>query len=106
IQPGWEYDAHIKKGLVLRTEPDANTRLVRGKPVTIIISAGPHYYTLPQLRGMSFEDARNALKGVGPLTISQDVKQESSDTVPEGKVTRTDPPATEKVTSDQTITIY
>jgi serine/threonine-protein kinase len=106
VQPGPEYDANIKKGRVLRTDPEANTRLVRGQTVTIVISAGPHYYTLPSVTGKSFEAARAALQRAGPLTIAQDVKSEPSDTVPEGQVTRTDPKAGAKVTADQQVTIY
>jgi eukaryotic-like serine/threonine-protein kinase len=106
VQPGGEYDATIKKGLVLRTEPDANTRLVRGKTVTITMSFGPHYYEVPRVTGESTADAQRDLQAAGPLTINQDFKPESSDTVPQGKVTRTDPKAGSQVTSDQTITIY
>ncbi|HKC27208.1 MAG TPA: Stk1 family PASTA domain-containing Ser/Thr kinase, partial [Jatrophihabitans sp.] len=106
VQPGPEFDAKIKKGLVLRTKPAASTRLARGKTVTVVMSAGPHYYTIPRVAKESPGDARRALEATGPLTVASDFKPEASDTVPAGLVKRTDPPAGAKVTSDQTITIY
>ncbi len=107
IEPGGQsYSDTVKKGLVLRTDPDADSRLVRGATVTIYISAGKHYYSVRPVRGQTPEDARRTLEGAGPLTVAQDVKPESSDTVEPGRVTRTDPKAGTQVTADQTITIY
>jgi beta-lactam-binding protein with PASTA domain/serine/threonine protein kinase len=106
VQPGPEYNATIKAGLVLRTEPDADTRLVRGETVTIIISAGPKYYTVPPVTGKSTTDAQAILEAAGPLKIDEHFKPESSVTVPQGDVTRTDPKAGSRVTADNTITIY
>ena len=107
VQPGsGSYSNTVAKGLVLRTKPNANARLPRGRTVTIYLSAGPHYYTLPSVRGKSPDDARAALSGIGPLTIAPTITPESSLTVPTGRVTRTDPKAGTQVTSAQTITIY
>jgi serine/threonine-protein kinase len=106
VQPGPVFDPRVPKGNVLRTDPSAHTRLVKGRTVTIVMSAGPQMYTLPSVRNKSLEEARATLLGVGQLTIAQDVKQESSDAIEAGKVTRTDPPAGHEVTSAQTITIY
>ena len=107
VQPGsGAYSDTIAKGLVLRTQPKANSRLPRGRTVTIYLSAGPHLYTLPSVRGKSPDDARATLSGIGPLTIDPTVKPESSMTVPAGKVTRTDPPSGTDVRASQSITIY
>jgi serine/threonine-protein kinase len=106
VAPGLEFDATVPKDHVLRTDPSANTRLVRGKTVTIVISAGPQYYTIPPVRGQTPAQARETLQGAGPLTVAADIKQEASDNVPEGQATRTVPPAGTKVTSDRTVTIY
>jgi serine/threonine-protein kinase len=109
LQPGPEFDPDVPKGAVLRTEPDANTRLVKGRTVTIVISAGPHFYAVPPVRGKTPEEARSALEAVATdpsLTVADEIKSEYSDAVPQGKVTRTDPPAGNRVTADQPITIY
>ena len=106
VAPGIEFDATVPKGHVLRTDPSANTRLVRGKTVTIVISAGPQYFTVPPIRGQTPAQARATLEGAGPLTVAADVKPEASATVPEGQATRTVPAAGTRVTADQTVTIY
>ena len=107
IEPGSSsYSNTIHEGLVLRTDPDAHTRLVRGHTVTVYISAGPRYYTLPPVRGQSQDAAFRTLRGVGPLTIVSAVKPEPSMTVPRGQAIRTVPAAGAKVRSDQAITVY
>jgi beta-lactam-binding protein with PASTA domain/serine/threonine protein kinase len=108
VQPGPEFDDKVPKGRVLRTDPDANTRAVRGTAVTVVLSAGPKLYQLPDVSrpGESFDQATSTLTGLGPLNIAQQPKQEYSDTVPEGDVTRTDPKAGTKVKAGQLVTIY
>jgi serine/threonine-protein kinase len=96
----------VPKDRVISTDPSAGDQLARGSDVTVTVSSGPHYYTLPSVRRMSYDAALAKLRGVGPLSISSAVKQEPSDTVPDGRVTRTDPAAGEKITADQTVTIY
>jgi serine/threonine-protein kinase len=104
-QPGPEFDPTIPKGQVLRTEPDAHARLVKGSTVTIVLSAGPKLYEVPRVKGQSPDDAKATLEGRG-LTVAPAVKPEYNDTVRQGYVTRTDPPAGTRVTADRTITIY
>jgi serine/threonine-protein kinase len=105
-QPGPEFSDSVKRGLVLRTDPDADTRLVRGRTVTIILSAGPKLYQLPQVRGQSFDDARRMLAAIGPIKIADQPKQEYSDSVAANEVTRTDPKVGSRVTDKQVVTIY
>jgi serine/threonine-protein kinase len=107
IQPGPMFDPTVKAGLVLRTSPAAGTRLVRGKTVLIILSAGPHYYLLPAIgKNQTPDQVRATLEAIGPVTVVAQPKNESSDTVPAGYVTRIDPPAGSKVVATQPITIY
>jgi serine/threonine-protein kinase len=100
------YSNTIARDHVLRTDPGAHARWVRGRTVTLYISAGPRFYTLPSVRGESQDEAFRTLRAKGPLTIAPTVKPESSDTVRQGQATRTDPPAGTKVRSDRTITVY
>ncbi len=106
VQPGPEFDDKIAKGHVVRTDPDAETRAIRGTRIVVFISAGPHLYPVRSVRGMSVDEARRTLQSGGRVTIVQDVKQENSDTVAEGKVTRTDPKSGSQVRAGQPITIY
>jgi serine/threonine-protein kinase len=105
VQPGPEFDPTVPKGRVLRTDPGGNTRAVRGTEVTIVISAGPKLYQLPDVSGKQLDDATATLTDLGPLTVVGEPRQQYNDTVPQGKVIGTSPPAGTKVKADQPITI-
>jgi serine/threonine-protein kinase len=97
----------VQKGLVLRTDPAAGTRLVKGRTVKLTRSAGPHLYTVPSgLTGRTQDQARAALRSAGRFKVAPDVKPEHSDTVPSNMVTRTVPAAGKQVTCADTVTIY
>jgi serine/threonine protein kinase/beta-lactam-binding protein with PASTA domain len=105
VQPGPEFDATVPKGRVLRTDPGARTRAVRGTDVTIILSAGPKLYQLPDVSGKTFDDAVGALTDLGPLKVATQPEQRYNDRVPLTKVIGTSPPAGTSVRADQKITI-
>jgi serine/threonine-protein kinase len=105
VQPGPEFDDNVAKGLVLRTEPGADSRAVRGTVVTIVLSAGPKYYQLPDVSKSDPEQARAALLAVGPLNVVTAPKQRYNDTIPAGEVIGTAPGAGTKVRAGQPITI-
>jgi serine/threonine protein kinase len=106
VEPGSQsFSDTVKKGLVLRTDPSANARYVKGRTVTIYLSAGPHLRAVPSVQNLSPDDARSQLTSIG-FTVAQDVKPEYSDTVDQGKVTRTSPAAGHQVPADRTITLY
>ncbi|HEU5267696.1 MAG TPA: PASTA domain-containing protein, partial [Jatrophihabitans sp.] len=107
LQPGPEWDETVTKGKVLRTDPAGGTRAVKGKQILLVLSAGPHYYPVkPIPRDTSPEDARSILQSVGPVQIVAKPHPEYSDSVANGDVTRTSPPAGSHVTRKQPITIY
>jgi eukaryotic-like serine/threonine-protein kinase len=106
VQPGPQFSDTVQKDRVLRTDPDADTRAVRGTTVIVIISAGPKLYLVPPVARKSPSDAESALRAVGIQSIDDQLKPEYSDTIPENQVTRTDPPAGTKVTGQDPITIY
>lgn len=106
IAPGPKFDGHVAKGRVLLTDPDANTRAVRGVRIVVVLSAGPHFYPVKPVLGKTPDEARSTLLSAGQLTVLAQVKQEHSDTVAEGQVTRTSPKSGTQVTVGQPITIY
>ena len=105
VQPGPEFDATVPKGRVLRTDPKASTRAVRGTHVTIVLSAGPRLYQLPDVSGKSFDEAMSALTDLGPLKVRQKPDQRYDDKIPRTQVIGTSPAAGTKVKGDQPITI-
>jgi serine/threonine-protein kinase len=102
----FRYSDSVTKGLVISTDPAAGHRLSAGSTVSMTVSSGPQLYDVPSVVNKSPDDAIRILKSAGPLNISDTIKRESSESVPNGKVTRTDPAAGTRVTTERTITIY
>ena len=48
----------VAAGLVIRTDPPAGTKLAEGKPFSIVASNGPAPRALPDLTGLTLDDAR------------------------------------------------
>ena len=105
VQPGPEYNEKIPAGQVVRTDPSSGTRLSTGHTVVITLSAGPHYYALPSVTGMTPKLARSTLIAAGQLTIAENPKFSYSDTVAANLVIGTTPSAGTQVRSGQIVTI-
>jgi serine/threonine-protein kinase len=56
-----EFSVDIEKGTVIETDPGEGTRLDKGDPVTVIVSAGPANHALEALNGRTEDDARDYL---------------------------------------------
>lgn len=73
------YSEDVAAGLVVATDPDAGSRLLRGETVTITVSQGPERYGMPEVVGKGVDEARTLLAAqnlvVGTVTEawSQDV---------------------------------
>jgi eukaryotic-like serine/threonine-protein kinase len=72
----------------IRTEPGADTTVARGSDVKMIISSGPAAQNVPNVLNLDVADAAAQIGAAG-FTFRQ--HGEASDTVPAGKVIRTDP---------------
>jgi serine/threonine-protein kinase len=103
VQPGSEFSATIPEGSVLRTDPDAGTRLKRGDSVKVFISAGPR--PIPPPGDVPPEQYKVTLQELG-FDVDDDFARRPSDTVPAGDIIRTDPPVGTKVKAGQKVTIY
>jgi serine/threonine-protein kinase len=103
VQPGSEFSTTIPEGSVLRTDPDAGTRLKRGDSVKVFISAGPR--PIPAPGDAPPEQYKVTLKQLG-FVVADDFARAASETVPAGDIIRTDPPVGSKVKDGQTVTIY
>lgn len=92
---GYENSDTIAEGLVIRTEPAANTAVPTGSPVKLILAQKPGQTQpaaqpchVPDLAHQPREYAEQQLKNAG---ISYTIKKEDSDSVQPGTVIRTDP---------------
>ncbi|MGN0064023.1 MAG: PASTA domain-containing protein [Nocardioides sp.] len=81
----------VKAGLVVSTDPGPNERVVKDGVVTLRISQGPERYDVPQLRGMSEDEAQDLLRATN-LAFGTS-SQQWHDSIPEGQVITSSPEA-------------
>jgi beta-lactam-binding protein with PASTA domain/predicted Ser/Thr protein kinase len=79
----------VASGRVFKQDPKANVDVKRGDTITYWVSSGKPVATVPDLSGLSQNDAQVALAGAG-LVLGM-VTSETSTTVPAGTVVRQDP---------------
>jgi eukaryotic-like serine/threonine-protein kinase len=83
-------DEEAPVGEVVDQEPGPSEEAPRGSEVTIFVSKGPADRPVPNVVGRTISEASNLLGQAG-FTVNQ--TSEASNTVEEGRVIRTDPPA-------------
>ncbi|HJQ42651.1 MAG TPA: Stk1 family PASTA domain-containing Ser/Thr kinase [Jatrophihabitantaceae bacterium] len=109
---GYEVSSTIKQsfsedvatGRVVGTDPAIGKRVTKGKTITLVVSKGKERFTLPSLTNDTEAQARDALAQL-PIQVAAASSRRPNDTVPEGKVIGTDPPAKTKVKRNQLVTI-
>lgn len=77
-------------GLVTRTDPPEGTRVEADSTVTVYVSVGQIQVTVPNVRGMSTDDAQGTLEDAG-LTVSAVTEVDGDVDIPHGFATGTDP---------------
>jgi beta-lactam-binding protein with PASTA domain/tRNA A-37 threonylcarbamoyl transferase component Bud32 len=77
-------------GLVTRTDPPEGTRVEADSTVTVYVSVGQIQVTIPNVRGMSTDDALGTLEDAG-LTVSAVTEVDGDVDIPDGFATGTDP---------------
>ncbi|MEX0705187.1 MAG: Stk1 family PASTA domain-containing Ser/Thr kinase, partial [Nitriliruptoraceae bacterium] len=85
----------VASGVVLRQRPVPELMVAQDTPVDLVVSAGQETTLVPNLIGMSEDQALSRL--VEDRLIGGDRQREFSDTVPEGEVMGQDPAAGEEV---------
>lgn len=85
-----EASEDVEEGLVIRTEPNAGTKVDRGSTVQLIVSSGPPGVRVPDVTNLNQTTASNQL---GQAGFDVEVVEEASSTVDEGRVIRTEPAA-------------
>ncbi|HLM92517.1 MAG TPA: Stk1 family PASTA domain-containing Ser/Thr kinase [Gaiellaceae bacterium] len=82
-----------EKDRVFDQNPDPGTRIQKGDRVTLLVSTGPPKTSVPDVVGMNYGDAVQALNDVNLKTTKHEVFSPK----PVGKVISQDPPAGEQV---------
>ncbi|PZS36212.1 MAG: Stk1 family PASTA domain-containing Ser/Thr kinase, partial [Pseudonocardiales bacterium] len=105
-QPAPEFSESIPRDRVASTKPGPDSRVPRGRTITVILSAGPERFALPKgLTGKTPEQVKSLLAAI-PVNVASDLSPEASDTVPNGRVTRIEPAAGTAVKRGDNVTIF
>ncbi|PRQ10438.1 serine/threonine protein kinase [Corynebacterium sp. 13CS0277] len=83
-------DATIPKGMVIGTMPAAGSQLPPGSQVTLTVSTGKEVTEVPDVRGKTTQEARDALQEAG-LELDAVVKEQPSADVAKGDVIEQSP---------------
>ena len=90
------------KGIVVRQDPSAGTKVQKGETILLTVSDGAGTAKVPNVAGDSFENAQSAIQAKG---LKVERRDEASDTVAPGIVTRTDPPGGTRVDKSATTVV-
>ncbi len=84
-----EYHDTIPEGQIISQDIQVNTSVEYGTKINVVVSLGSEYVEVPDLSGMTLDEAEEALEEVG-LKLG-DVDEEYDDEIPAGEVISWDP---------------
>lgn len=103
LQEAEEYNSTYPAGTIIRQNPKAGRTVKEGQKITLTVSLGTQYVTIPETKNMVAADAEQTLKDLG-LNVMQKPMQDN--TVANGAVIYTSPAAGETVEGDSTVIMY
>ena len=98
-----EYNSDYAAGYIYKQSPVSGRTVREGQNVTLTVSLGTQYITVPDLTNYVQADAEQQLKDLG---VSVLVTQAVDTTVASGAVIRTDPAAGSQVAAGSTVVVY
>ena len=98
-----EYNSNYAAGYIYKQSPVSGRTVREGQGVTLTVSLGTQYVTVPDLTNYVQADAEQQLKSLG---VSVLVTQVVDTSVASGAVIRTDPAAGTQVESGSTVVVY
>ncbi|HEX6219721.1 MAG TPA: Stk1 family PASTA domain-containing Ser/Thr kinase [Acidimicrobiia bacterium] len=81
-----EFDDDVPEGDVIRTEPEAGQEVLSGDTILLVVSLGPEPVPVPDLTGMTEQQATNALNEVGLVIRVANTTQPVADPNQDGTV--------------------
>nr|WP_148220624.1 Stk1 family PASTA domain-containing Ser/Thr kinase [Xylanimonas cellulosilytica] len=97
-------DSNEPEGTFTKQDPEAGEMVRPNSTVRAFFSGGPNTIGVPDVAGMTQDEARAALESVD-LVVGEITPEPSSD-VDEGRVTRTAPAANQAVTARSTVDLF
>ena len=98
-----EFSDSIDKGKAIRSNPKAGAKKDRGSVVEVFFSKGSATVTMPNVVNL---DSTTAAATLGKAGFNVSTVNEANDSVPIGKVIRTDPAANSDVPAESSVTMY
>ena len=98
-----EYNSNYAAGYIYKQSPVSGRTVREGQGVTLTVSLGTQYVTVPDLTNYVQADAEQQLKSLG---VSVLVTKAVDTSVASGAVIRTDPAAGTQVESGSTVVVY
>jgi beta-lactam-binding protein with PASTA domain/serine/threonine protein kinase len=98
-----KFDDNVPVGVVIATDPVAESRIAKGGAVTVQVSKGPQMVPIPKVVGVTITDAKARIAAA--LFPDPTVKEEPSDTVPKDEVISCSPNQETSVRHDTQITL-
>jgi beta-lactam-binding protein with PASTA domain len=96
-----EHSNQVKKGLVIGTDPPAQTKFERGQSVTISVSSGPNLVQVPSVVGVDQDTADTQIRDAG---LKPHFQHQESDQ-PRGQVIDQSPSSGSSVRRGSTVTV-
>jgi beta-lactam-binding protein with PASTA domain/tRNA A-37 threonylcarbamoyl transferase component Bud32 len=103
VRTAQAHSGTVPVGIVMSTNPGANTRMALNAPLTLTVSSGRVQVQVPGVAGQTQAAANTALSAVN--LVPQFVRQNSA-TVQSGLVISTTPPAGTSVPTKSQVTVY
>jgi eukaryotic-like serine/threonine-protein kinase len=97
----------VEEGRVIQTRPRPGAEVEAGTPVNYVVSTGPATVLLPDVRGISEQEARQRLRTAcsTPPCVDVTVERRYSDSVAEGAVIDTNPGRGQRVEFGSTVLV-
>ncbi len=105
VRPQDEYSETVAEGLVSRTDPVAGAEATIGDTVLVVVSQGPAPVQVPDLRGLTESQARQAVESLGLVLNVSASRQPVTDAAQDGVVVNQVPNPGLTVSKGSTVTI-
>jgi serine/threonine-protein kinase len=105
LTPIWEkdYNPNYDAGVIYQQNPKPGRTVKEGQKITLKVSLGTQWVTVPDTTSMVQEDAETTLKNAGLTVVVYPIEDDS---VASGTVVKTTPGANEQAAGGSTVTIY
>jgi serine/threonine-protein kinase len=94
----------VAEGLVIRTDPPADTPRPKGSAVTVVVSTGPAESAVPSVVGLTEANAINTVNGAGFQAVVEEVV--TNDPTQDGRVVDQNPDGNAMATNGSQVTIF